>query len=97
MIDKVQPVPAWGEVNAVKQKSSTINNGSGRSKNPKIETLVNEIINEGGETGKSTTQLPAKVLPPHGVFPSRHESGEEHEDITDTESANSIDTQHGGN
>ena len=33
------------------------------------------------------------MLPPHAVFPSTHESGEEHEDITDTESEDSINTQ----
>ena len=60
---------------------------------------------EGSETSSSTTQLPEGVLPspsPHAVnevFPSTtsHESGEQHEDITDTESEDSIDTQDGGN
>ena len=84
-------------MNAVKRKNSTIINDSGKSKNPKIEALMNEMINGGGtETDSSTTQLPEQVLP-HRVFPSTSESGEEHEDITETESEDSIDTQDGGN
>ena len=67
---KVEAVPAWGVLNAAKQKSSTIINGSGKSKNPKIDALVNEIIKDGGaETSSSTTQHSEKVLP-RAVFPS---------------------------
>ena len=81
---KVQAVPAWGELNAAKRQSSTIINGSGKSKNPKIEAFVNEIIYDGGvETGSSTIQLVEKVLPLHTVFPSTCKSGKEHEDITE--------------
>ena len=82
----MQYVAVW----AAKRKSSTIINGSGKSKNPKVEALVNEIINDGGaETGSSTIQLPDMLPPPHAV--STHESGEY---ITDTESEDSTD---GGN
>ena len=41
---KVQAVSAWDELNAAKQKSSTIINGSGTSKNRKIDALVNEMM-----------------------------------------------------
>ena len=59
---------------------------------------MNQIINDGGaETFSSTTQLPEKVLPPQAVFPSTRESVEDYEDVTDTESEDSIDTQDGGN
>ena len=73
----MQDVAVW----TAKRKSSTIINGSGKSKYPKIEALVNEIINDGGaEPGSSTTLLPDEVPPQHII--STHESGE---DITDTE------------
>ena len=57
---------------AAKRKSSTTINGSGKSKNPKIEALVNGIINGGGAETRSSA--------------STHESGEditeESEDFT---------------
>ena len=62
-----------------------------KRKNPKMEAIVNEIINDGGaETGSSTTQLPDKVQPLHAVY----QHTESREDITDTESEDSTD---GGN